>query len=357
MSILYMTYVDSEDLDSIEQIVSKIGRQIYIYDAFEKNKLKKLLVFSKHLVSSILNNEMINIYQGSSRLIFLMKYFDFTTNIFINHGWGTKKEPGSKEISSKKGLYFWRKLRQSTDYVICHSDFDSSYFMRHELLDDLPLPKFVPLGHPRNDFLVRNKNNGELINQVKTKLKIPSDNMVILFAPTHRESLITKNNYDEKLLKYFLYELEAIDKFLSEKKIVLLFRPHYYFNFDNYAFKNIRIVSSHQFRDPRPLMISSDILITDYSSIYVDYLLLQKPIVFYQPDLEYYQEIRGLVIDPNNKIHMPGPKINSLRDILDINEKDFESHDLLRARDFFHKYSDDKSTERLIKFISDIAKK
>lgn len=95
MSILYMTYIDS---DNFEQIISRIEIQIYIYDAFEKNKLKKLLVFSKHLVSSILHNEMINIniYQSPSRLIFLMKYFDFTINIFINHGWGTKKKPRFK---------------------------------------------------------------------------------------------------------------------------------------------------------------------------------------------------------------------------------------------------------------------
>ncbi|WP_126994237.1 CDP-glycerol glycerophosphotransferase family protein [Thermosipho globiformans] len=354
MSVLLTKFIDDEILYNN---FSRLDEKVFFYDIFEKSILKKAMILSKHLLSSYFSGNMINILQGATRFFLTKKIFKTAINIYINHGWGTKKSPGIKYVFDKKIFSRYRILRKYTDYIICYSDFDSTYFLRHKLLDDLPLPKFLPLGHPRNDFLVKNKNNNQIKMIIKKKLNIPLNDNIILFAPTHRESKVFNNDYDEKLMEKFIEELKILDSKISyEKGITLLFRPHYYCSVNNLLFKNIRVVSLDKFRDPRPLMIASDILITDYSSIFVDYLLLQKPIVFYQPDLEYYQEIRGLVIDPNNKIHMPGPKIKSLTDILDLKEHDFKEYDLERSKKFFHKYSDDKSTERLINFILSLAK-
>lgn len=316
-------------------------------------KYRKLLMLCSQCLSILMKMKVINIFQGGSRFFKLKMVSKHSViNIFINHGWGTKKAPGNKEILEKKARTYLEILRKYTDYIVCYSEFDQTYFLRHELLEHLPLPKFVPLGHPRNDFLVRNRNNKFFINNERTKLGIPEDCKVILFAPTHRESLLLKNDYDMELLKSYLLELEELDQRLSDMNIKFLFRPHYFFNkLPKYEFKNIHIVTSDKFPNPAALMLISDLLITDYSSIYVDYLLLQKPIVFYQPDLDYYQEIRGLAIDPNNPVHMPGPKINRLSEILDINEDEFKKYDLEASRAFFHKYFDDKATERLVKFL------
>lgn len=348
-----MAYLDND----VDRRLRSILREeaIIVYNAFAP-KLEKLFRIGKHYFSSLLHNErLINVYQGTSRIIIKLLPKYRIVNVFLNHGWGTKMSPGRKEIFEKKARAYWRILRKYTDYVICYSSFDATYFMRHELLNDLPLPKFIPLGHPRNDFLVRNAGNKPLILQEKEKIGIPKSSKVILFAPTHRESKILKNDYDIKLLKSFMEELSSIDSYLREFNYFMLFRPHYLIsNISSSGFKNIIIADSNRYPDPRVLMLISDVLVTDYSSIYVDYLLLKKPIVFYQPDLEYYQEMRGLVVDPNNPVHMPGPKIAKLRDILDLDDEEFQKYDLIKARDFFHKYSDDKATWRLAQFVKQI---
>lgn len=319
-------------------------------------KYKKMLILYSQCFSLLRRMKIINIFPGASRFFELKRIAKKNViNIFINHGCGTKKTPGNKEIFEKKTRFCFELLRKYSDYIICYSNFDQTYFLRHELLDHLPFPAFVPLGHPRNDFLVRNSGNQAFIDSERKKLGISENSKVILFAPTQRESLVLKNDYDKKLLESYFAELEKLDRQLSNVNVKILFRPHYHFNkFPRYEFKNIYLVTSDRFPNPAVLMLISDVLITDYSSIYVDYLLLQKPIAFYQPDLDYYQEVRGLVVDVNNPVHMPGPKINKLSDILDLDEYEFKKYDLKTSRAFFHKYFDDKATERLAKFLMKI---
>jgi CDP-glycerol glycerophosphotransferase (TagB/SpsB family) len=350
---LLLDYLEANLINEIEAFLGDKARVVRV-NAFDR-KLKKAIVYGTSYLRLLFDKRLVNIYQSYSPKLMNKRFVKRKiTNVFLYHGWGTKKSPGNFEVRTEKGLKYWRDLRKNTDYIICHSDFDATYCTRHELLDYLPLPAFLPLGHPRNDFLVRNANNKDFISQQKKSLGIPEKNIVVLFAPTHRESVLLNNDYDEKLLKSFMLELGELDQYLYERGITFLFRPHYYFagmSSSSKSFKSVRIFDFSKIRDPRILMLVSDVLITDYSSIYVDYLLLQKPIIFYTPDLDYYQQVRGLVIDPENPTHMPGPKINRLKDILDITERDLSVYDLKTSRAFFHKYWDDQSTARLAKFL------
>lgn len=350
MNVRIIIDLDQDSFCKLKHLMPNVN--VLRYDK-TRGKHEELLILFSQCFSLLKKMKVINISRGTSRFIWIKGLAkNRVVNVLINHGWGTKRSPGEKEIFKKRGRTYFEILRKYSDYIICYSEFDQTYYLRHKLLEHLPLPKFVPLGHPRNDFLVRNSNNKFLIINEKAKLGIPENSKVILFAPTHRESLVLKNDYDAKLLESYLVELEKLDRQLSDMNVKLLFRPHYYFNkLPEYKFKNICLATSDKFPNPAILMLISDLLVTDYSSIYVDYLLLQKPIAFYQPDLDYYQEVRGLVIDPNNPIHMPGPKISKLSDVLDINEDELKKYDLKASRAFFHKYFDDKATERLAKFL------
>lgn len=331
----------------------KLRSNIYIYNS--GSMLKKIKSLFVPLTKSAFGERLMLVYEGNTGLLHV--HLPWQKNLLLNHGWGTKRSPGILEMSSKEKVSSWRLLRERTDYVICYSDFDSTYFLRHELLDDLPLPKFVPLGHPRNDFLVRMKDDSKFISKKRKQLGVPEGAKVILFAPTQRESAILGGAYDEDILNLHLSELQEINKFCAERDVYILYRPHYSFKDEvQEKLSNVIFVTAGKEPDPRPLMLISDMLITDYSSIFVDYLLLQKPMAFYQPDLELYQnKLRGLVIDPNNPVHFPGPKIRKLSDILDLTPSDFKEFDLQRSRAFFHKYYDDKSMERLASFIKNIA--
>lgn len=62
--------------------------------------------------------------------------------------------------------------------------------------------------------------------------------------------------------------------------------------------------------DVRDLMLASDALVTDYSSLAFDYALTGQPMIFYVPDLRHYQQIRGLYLDLGREA--PGPVITTV---------------------------------------------
>lgn len=317
-----------------------------------KNKITRKLKIAYSVIFSLLNRKPFFgiITAGNNPIIsqLLGKRL-----IYINHGWGTKKTPGNYELKDSRVINSYRQVKKSVKYVICNSYFDSTYFLNNKLLNDIPTPVFLPLGHPRNDILVEKKNDDIYINDLKQKYKIPKNKRIFLFAPTHREYQLLGSNYDLQLINMYFKEFAKLDKLLGSKNYLLIFKPHYFINYSLFenTFKNILVVPQSIAVDTQELLLVSDVLITDYSSIFVDYLLLERPVIFYPFDIEYYEQIRGLVIDYNNPIHTPGPKINSLKELIDLTEKDFKEYDLKKSRDFFHNYSDGKSAERIADFL------
>lgn len=96
----------------------------------------------------------------------------------------------------------------------------------------------------------------------------------------------------------------------------------------------------------------SDFLITDFSSVWIDYLLLDKPIVFCVSDMKEYVATRGTFLSRLG-FDLPGPMattVDELRDALADIAQGRDSHAAARAkvRDACHLYCDGKSTERLL---------
>lgn len=152
---------------------------------------------------------------------------------------------------------------------------------------------FIEVGYPRNDFLHNFKI--EDVIKVKEKLNIPSGKKVILYAPTWRDNQ-HKSNVG------YTYKTEVNFDLLKEKlqdDYVILFRAHYLVanSFDFEKYKGF-IYDVSKLDDINELYIISDILITDYSSVFFDYANLKRPIVFYMYDFEEYRdELRGFYID------------------------------------------------------------
>lgn len=271
--------------------------------------------------------------------------------ICINHGWATKKTPGNNELKNVNTMNMYTEYKKMCKSIVCLSDFDSTYYLKCNELNHIKEPKFIPLGIPRNDYLLENKKNDTIICNFNNKFGINKEiKNVFLYAPTHREL----PDLNQNLLNRILDEFEDLDIKLEKNKDILLFRPHYLSSEIKEKlekFNNIYYVGYDEYPETRDLMIYSDILITDYSSIFVDYLLLDKPIIFYSFDLQEYEKLRGLVIDYNNVIHTPGPKINQLKEILNIEKLELEKYNLLESKQFFHKYDDGKSSERLYEFL------
>ena len=103
------------------------------------------------------------------------------------------------------------------------------------------------------------------------------------------------------------------------------------------------------------LLNQTDALITDYSSVFFDYLLIDKPIAFTVDDIDSYSDNRGFVFD-NPLDYMPGKKLHNAEDFREfvtdcISGKDDYTAERKDINDKVNYYKDNKNCERIINFV------
>ena len=143
-------------------------------------------------------------------------------------------------------------------------------------------------GQPRNDGLFQKNDCREILGQLFPDL--PEYTKTVLYAPTFRDygqvQLFPFKDFDQK-------QLEA---FLDEKNMLLFIRTHVaeQGSAAPYLGKRIRFLGNEQAEDVTGILNIFDCLITDYSSIYIDYLLTDKPMIFLPYDRQQYLDGRGM---------------------------------------------------------------
>lgn len=199
---------------------------------------------------------------------------------------------------------------ERVSYFLSPSAFASEKFITAFNLSELDREDVIlESGYPRNDFLI-NYTSEDVLNY-KKKMGIPEDKKIILYAPTWRD-----DQHDYKL--GYVYDIKADFDYLKENladDYIILFRAHYLvaneFDFMRYE-KFVYNVSDVD--DVNELYIVSDLLITDYSSVFFDYSNLDKPIIFYMYDLEQYRDkTRGFYLSLSE---LPGPIVKTESDLV-----------------------------------------
>lgn len=123
--------------------------------------------------------------------------------------------------------------------------------------------------------------------------------------------------------------------------------------------ENIRILTAAELQrssvDLYEILRAFDALITDYSSVYFDYLLLERPILFMVPDLETYQRVRGFSLEPI-EFWMPGPKAGNVGDLVRelerlLDDKHYWQHERETVNKLVNSYRDAGSSERVCQAI------
>lgn len=138
-------------------------------------------------------------------------------------------------------------------------------------------------GQPRNDVLFKPLSKAKVLES----LKISSDKKIILYMPTYRKPSLGKEYMDGII--NVLYRSPILDDFLKSENAVFLVKlhpltPHISIhNRDNFKILDYGSVKNNQ-----ELLAVSDVMITDYSSCFVDFALLNRPIIFFVPDEEQF---------------------------------------------------------------------
>lgn len=218
-------------------------------------------------------------------------------------------------------------------------------------------------GYPRIDYFF-NKDH-TIQKEIERKWQFDKYDKKIFWMPTFRQSINASLSEDyiqnSTGLPIFatLNDLKIFDGFLNQNNILMIFKLHHLqANLDifKYKFRNIKIVHDEDL-DAMNIQLYqfisySDALITDYSSISQDYLILNKPIIFTLDDYNEYNNSRGL--EPSNAIdYMKGYHVfnqNEIRDaLLEIKAGiDKYANDRKNIFKYYHTYCDGNSSLRVL---------
>ena len=192
----------------------------------------------------------------------------------------------------------------------CHKTICTSELFQkiHAKAFGMKLEDVVIAGLPRNDILIKKTTNQELLKIKKEYARC------YVWLPTYRKSDkgdIRSDGNTKNIFGFENFDYTKLNKKLSEKNALLIIKPHPMAVLDefNERLSNIKIINEPWLAKKDTtlyeLLSISDALWTDYSSVFVDYLVIGKPILFVMPDFHLYENLRGFTFDIK-KIKLPG---------------------------------------------------
>lgn len=193
-----------------------------------------------------------------------------------------------------------------------------------------PDASVLETGLPRTDLLL-SPNRDRVALEVKRRLGVPTGKRIILYAPTYRDHLKTREAYRVGPL----LDLAGVRAGLGAEDVVLFHRHRRTVGAPPFHADGVMDVSTYP--DATELLVVADVLVTDYSSAIFDYTLMRRPIIFFTPDLEVYRDdVRGFSIDFEREA--PGPLlrttdevVDALRDIDAVRGASAQAYDLFAA--------------------------
>ena len=318
---------------AIEDLSFK-GREAENVSYISKVKAQLVFMFCRHVFYTA---GQIPIKPSSTQIV-----------IHMNHGTSDLKAMGALTNINNGDEFFFT-------YILVPSEIYVPIVSAEYLCDE----KNVKVcGEPMTDALFNKKMKYELGNYKK----------IIVWLPTFRQSKdLNYSDSSESLLPMFQMEdYDALNEYLKKYDFLLVVKLHTSQDTEGIStekYSNILLLTNDQFVkrnfDLYELLPQTDALIGDYSSVPLQYLLLDKPLAFVVPDMEEYKEKRGFCFE-NPEDYMPGPIIKEKQQLYrffdDIYfEKDEYIEERNRVRNIIFKYQDGENSKRVLE-LSDIKK-
>lgn len=235
-----------------------------------------------------------------------------------------------------------RNLLQAT-HIIVPNEYMAEKQPKSYSIKGINSGQIAKIGYPRIDITLNASDN--IKDQIKTRLKLEPSRKTVLYAPTWRGSSKTNNWFDSKKLIDDL-------KLLGELDVNLMFRSH---TDSDRLLKDIKlpdnIIVPPSDIQTNELLSIADILITDYSSVFFDFIVTERPIIHYLYDVEEYTKERGLNLTedelPGNVVKTSNQLVASVDDCLKNNKPSLR---YLDAKERFCPYDDGKAADRTVRW-------
>lgn len=291
-------------------------------------------------------------------------YMEEQINVQLFHGFVFKGISNMSKYFMQNKKYnqkTWRKLDVITSYSQTYSTLLNACY-------GVDGNKYVVTGMPRNDLLLKSKGRENLTKILNEDF---ANKKVALYMPTFRETIYGEVNGSESNYDIFSmadFNIKEFDAFLEGLNLLLIVKLHpssikqasNYVELSNlnniYSLEDSNLLEAEL--DSYEIINAVDLLITDYSSIYFDYLLLNRPIIFTPLDLEDYEKNRGFLVEPYD-FWAPGPKCYTLGELKEeiqkcLSESNYYEKEREIVCNIVHHYKDDNSSQRVWNLIDDL---
>ena len=319
------------NLDYIKKEFEKKGDFEFIF--FYKDKLSfsnfKNLATSKYI---FLNDNFFPIA--------FMNFKDESKVIQLWHTPGAFKKFGGSVLNPEE-LNVLRKVSDNTDYLITSSVHIEDYYSEAFQIDR---SKIKALGLPRADYYFEDHDISKLKNDFSKKYNI-GRKKIILYAPTFRD--------DESFNNVFNYlELDEFNRILGDEYVLALrLHPKIKDFYKGDITSDESYIDCSDYANEQELLLISDILITDYSSIMIEFALLNKPIIFFTYDYDsYVSNERGFYFDFKNTV--PGPVVYDSDQLIKVIAcDDFDYNKIMEFVKTQFDEIDGESSKRVVEFL------
>ena len=287
-------------------------------------------------------------------------YFARARNVFFTHGLYSFIKLRSKD----KIVNLWHGMPLKviglmdqngggTDPTRAHYLIATSPFFREIMaksFNGIDTDHTLLTGQPRNDLLFQ-----ETTFFATRSIDTGKYRSIGIWLPTYRRSIVgdirNDGTYNDNGISFLgMEELTRLDHWLGVEKHLLIVKLHpmdALQKVDFGKFNNLLIVKPHDFTEQLyPLLGACDYLLTDYSSVWIDYSILKRPIGFVMNDMAQYRESRGFTIDDIEE-KLPGTIIDTYDKLTAFISQPAalkEEHLAL-----FNTYFDNRASERLAK--------
>ena len=338
------TYIYFQQKDP-DLIFKKVTRENYNFK-LNRNLLKNVIymfLVVPHHISTSKTIFMDNVFLPFSKI----KVKHKTRLVQLWHGTGAIKKFG---LECEEGWV--KKLgistnRNTTHFIVCSSWMKEIYKTAFGADDE----KIFNIGCPRTDLYFNKHILQEKRDEFFCDYPELMDKKIIIYAPTFRDN---ENKSDEIQIHL---DIDKLMLKLDENYVLgLRLHPHLTRNIDlnKYISESYqsRVYDFSHYNKLNTLLISCDILITDYSSIIYEYALTKKPMIFYAYDLVKF-EISGRGFYGDYRFIVPGPIAFKTDEIVNIINKKGNS-DIYNINEFLDAYlenCDGNSSERLYQLL------
>ncbi|WP_066065385.1 CDP-glycerol glycerophosphotransferase family protein [Neobacillus soli] len=237
----------------------------------------------------------------------------------------------------------------SADYLLSPNEHTTNMFLNSYKLNGLYNGEIIQEGYPRIDLTLNTDQETFKSFLAGLALNLDKNKQTILYGPTWKGSNISKAKNDMFQIISDMTHLKA----QVGEEYNLFIKVHPFLYEQAKQFDEIKDILIPDFVDTNELLSMVDLLITDYSSIFFDYLVTNKPVLFYIWDYDDYNEERGLYLADDE---LPGPTLFTIQEvaaavqnILKIIEDYKPAYHAAQNR--FTAYDDGKVTNRITGYI------